>query len=96
VLRDSLIVYDDGTPRTKHVTTNIAIEVDDEAGRPSRVRTSLRCKRCPTWLCNRSSAVGITTASSGATGSGASPSVGSETDLIGDVSHHLRDSAAER
>jgi hypothetical protein len=32
MLVDSLIVYDDGTPRTKHVTTNVAIEVDDEAG----------------------------------------------------------------
>ena len=32
MLRDSLIVYDDGTPRTKHITTNIAIEVDEEAG----------------------------------------------------------------
>jgi SnoaL-like domain len=33
MLRDSLIVYDDGTPRTKHVTTNIAIEIDEEADR---------------------------------------------------------------
>jgi 3-phenylpropionate/cinnamic acid dioxygenase small subunit len=33
MLRDSLIVYDDGTPRTKHVTTNIAIEIDEKAGR---------------------------------------------------------------
>ena len=32
MLRESLIVYDDGTPRTKHVTTNLAIEVDEEAG----------------------------------------------------------------
>jgi ketosteroid isomerase-like protein len=32
MLRDNVIVYDDGTPRTKHVTTNIAIEVDEEAG----------------------------------------------------------------
>ena len=32
MLRASLIVYDDGTPRTKHVTTNIAIEIDEEAG----------------------------------------------------------------
>ena len=32
MLRDSVIVYDDGTPKTKHVTTNIAIEVDDAAG----------------------------------------------------------------
>jgi 3-phenylpropionate/cinnamic acid dioxygenase small subunit len=32
MLRESVIVYDDGTPRTKHVTTNLAIEVDEEAG----------------------------------------------------------------
>jgi 3-phenylpropionate/cinnamic acid dioxygenase small subunit len=32
LLRDSVIIYDDGTPRTKHVTTNLAIEVDEEAG----------------------------------------------------------------
>ena len=32
MLRDNVIVYDDGTPRTKHVTTNVAIEVDDDAG----------------------------------------------------------------
>jgi len=25
-------LYDDGTPHTKHVTTNVAVEVDDEAG----------------------------------------------------------------
>ena len=32
MLQDSVMVYDDGTPRTKHVTTNVAIEVDEEAG----------------------------------------------------------------
>jgi 3-phenylpropionate/cinnamic acid dioxygenase small subunit len=31
MLRDNLITYEDGTPRTKHVTTNVAIEVDEEA-----------------------------------------------------------------
>jgi 3-phenylpropionate/cinnamic acid dioxygenase small subunit len=25
-------LYDDGTPRTRHTTTNVAIETDDEAG----------------------------------------------------------------
>ena len=29
---DMLIVYDDGTPRTRHVTTNIVIDADEEAG----------------------------------------------------------------
>ncbi|WP_336054544.1 nuclear transport factor 2 family protein [Streptomyces sp. CA2R101] len=31
MFRDTLIVYADGTPRTQHVTTNIAIEVDEQA-----------------------------------------------------------------
>ncbi|MFC9624470.1 nuclear transport factor 2 family protein [Streptomyces sp. NPDC056930] len=33
MLRDSVICYEDGTPRTHHVTTNIAVDVDEEAGR---------------------------------------------------------------
>jgi 3-phenylpropionate/cinnamic acid dioxygenase small subunit len=32
MLRDNVIVYDDRTPRTKHITTNLAIEVDEEGG----------------------------------------------------------------
>jgi hypothetical protein len=32
MFRNMLIVYDDGTPRTKHVTTNIIIDADEEAG----------------------------------------------------------------
>jgi 3-phenylpropionate/cinnamic acid dioxygenase small subunit len=33
MLRDNVIVYDDGTPRTKHITTNLAIDVDEEDGK---------------------------------------------------------------
>jgi hypothetical protein len=32
MLCDNVVVYADGTPRTKHVTTNLAIEVDEAAG----------------------------------------------------------------
>src|ERR1700689_573566 len=32
LFQDMVIRYDDGTPRTKHVTTNIAIDVDEEGG----------------------------------------------------------------
>jgi 3-phenylpropionate/cinnamic acid dioxygenase small subunit len=32
MFQDMLIVYDDGTPRTKHVTTNVIIEAEEEAG----------------------------------------------------------------
>jgi ketosteroid isomerase-like protein len=31
MLRDNVIVYDDGTPRTKHVTTNIALRASGRA-----------------------------------------------------------------
>ena len=33
--RSGIILYEDGTPRTKHVITNPIIEVDEEAGRGS-------------------------------------------------------------
>jgi 3-phenylpropionate/cinnamic acid dioxygenase small subunit len=32
MFQETLIVYADGTPRTQHVTTNVAIEVDEQAG----------------------------------------------------------------
>ena len=32
LFRSTVHVYEDGTPRTKHVTTNIHVEVDDAAG----------------------------------------------------------------
>ena len=32
IFRAMVRVYDDGTPRTKHVTTNIQIDVDDASG----------------------------------------------------------------
>lgn len=32
MFHDTLIVYADGTPRTQHVTTNVAVEVDEDAG----------------------------------------------------------------
>jgi hypothetical protein len=32
MLQDAIVKYDDGRPRTKHLTTNCAIEVDEAAG----------------------------------------------------------------
>ncbi|MEU7090156.1 nuclear transport factor 2 family protein [Streptomyces achromogenes] len=32
MFRDTLIVHADGTPRTQHVTSDIAIEVEEQAG----------------------------------------------------------------
>jgi 3-phenylpropionate/cinnamic acid dioxygenase small subunit len=33
VMRRLVVLHDDGTPRTKHVTTNLVIDVDEAAGR---------------------------------------------------------------
>ena len=38
LLRDFVVLHEDGTPRTKHVTTNLAIELDEDAGE-ARVRS---------------------------------------------------------
>jgi 3-phenylpropionate/cinnamic acid dioxygenase small subunit len=32
MLRDTVIRYEDGTPRTHHATTNIAVDIDEENG----------------------------------------------------------------
>ena len=32
IWRDFIVIYDDGTPRTKHVITNPVVHVDDDAG----------------------------------------------------------------
>ncbi|MEE4545835.1 nuclear transport factor 2 family protein [Streptomyces sp. V4-01] len=32
MFHDTVIVHGDGTPRTQHVTTNVAVEVDERAG----------------------------------------------------------------
>ncbi|MFF2075888.1 nuclear transport factor 2 family protein [Kitasatospora sp. NPDC058162] len=32
MFRETVIVHEDGTPRTQHVTTNLAVEVDEQAG----------------------------------------------------------------
>jgi len=32
MLRENVIIYQDGTPRTQHITTNLVIEVDEPAG----------------------------------------------------------------
>ncbi|MFD9793471.1 nuclear transport factor 2 family protein [Streptomyces sp. NPDC059070] len=32
MFQDTVILYADGTPRTQHVTTNIVIDVDEQAG----------------------------------------------------------------
>ena len=69
--------YEDGTPRTKHVMTNVIVDVDDEvgpagAGRPRAGPTSPSCRPCrASWPCSRSSPAATATATSWWTAIGA-------------------------
>ena len=72
--------YEDGTPRTKHVMTNVMVDVDDEGGpragagaeRPRAGPTSPCSRPCrASWRCSRSSPVATATATSWWTAIGA-------------------------
>jgi hypothetical protein len=71
MLRDRLIVYDDGTPRTKHSRPMSRSRSTSPPGRRGRGRTSLSCRPRPIWHFSRSSAVATTIVSSAAKGDGA-------------------------
>ena len=71
MLVENVIVYDDGTPRTKHVTTNLGIEVDDAVGTAISRSYFTALQALPDLPLQPSSAGGTTTVSSGVTGSGA-------------------------
>ena len=96
MLRDSLIVYDDGTPRTKHVTTNVSIEVDEEAG--------TAVSRCYFTALQALPDLALQPIVSGRYQDRFERRDGRwrfverrvRTDLVGDVSRHLRHAAADR
>ena len=68
----------DGSPRTKHLVTNVVLDIDEAArhARPPARRTSC-CSRWAPDRCSRSSPAATTTPSSATTGAGASRSVAS-------------------
>jgi 3-phenylpropionate/cinnamic acid dioxygenase small subunit len=95
MLRDSVIVYDDGTPRTKHITTNVAIEIDEESGTAVSRSYFTALQALPDL-----------TLQPIVSGRYEDRFVGRDdrwhfverrvrTDLVGDVSHHLRQAAAD-
>ena len=96
MLRDNVIVYDDGTPRTRHVTTNLAIELDEEAG--------TAVSRAYFTALQALADLPLQPIVSGRYYDRFERRDGQwrfverrvRTDLVGDVSHHLRSSASER
>jgi len=87
---DYVIRYEDGTPRTKHVTTNLAIEVDEENGTAVSRSYFVVLQALPD--------LPLQTIASGRyhdrfhrrAGTWAFAERRVHLDLIGDVSHHLR------
>ncbi|GAB2997046.1 nuclear transport factor 2 family protein [Amycolatopsis acidiphila] len=90
MLRETVIVYDDGTPRTKHVTTNVQIEVDERAGTATARAYFTVLQALPE--------LPLRPVAGGRYADGFERHDGSwrfterevRVDLVGDVSHHLR------
>jgi 3-phenylpropionate/cinnamic acid dioxygenase small subunit len=95
MLRDNVIVYADGTPRTKHLITNVAIEVDEESATATARSYFTALQPLP--------GLGLQPIVSGRYYDRFERHEGRwrflerrvRTDLVGDTSHHLRRPAAD-
>ena len=96
MLRDNLIVYDDGTPRTKHVTTNVAIEVDEEAGTAVSRSYFTALQALPDLALQPIVSGRYHDRFERRDGRWRFVERRVRTDLVGDASRHLRHAAAER
>jgi len=96
MLRDSVIVYDDGTPRTKHVTTNVAIEVDEEAGTAVSRSYFTALQALPDLALQPIVSGRYQDRFERRDGQWQFVERRVRTDLVGDVSRHLRHAAADR
>ena len=96
LLRDSLIVYDDGTPRTKHVTTNVAIEVNEEAGTAVSRSYFTALQALPDLALQPIVSGRYQDRFERREGQWRFAERRVQTDLVGDVSRHLRQAAADR
>ena len=96
MLRDSLIVYDDGTPRTKHLTTNLAIEIDEEAGRADSRSYFTVLQALPEVALQPIVSGRYQDRFAHRDGRWCFVERRVRTDLVGDVSRHLRAAAADQ
>jgi ketosteroid isomerase-like protein len=87
-------VYDDGTPRTKHVTTNISVEVDEAAGTATSRSYVTVLQALPDLPLQPIVAGRYRDRFQRLDGTWAFVERRFTTDLVGDVSRHLRGGAA--
>jgi 3-phenylpropionate/cinnamic acid dioxygenase small subunit len=96
MLRDNLIVYDDGTPRTKHVISNVVIEVDEQ-GSTALSRSYLTVLQAVSELTLQPIVCGrYYDRFERRGGQWRFVERRIRTDLVGDVSRHLRRSATDQ
>ena len=96
MLRDNVIIYDDGTPRTKHVTTNLAIEVDEEAGTAFSRSYFTALQALPDLALQPTASGRYHDRFERRDGQWRFVERRVRTDLVGNVSRHLRRSAADQ
>lgn len=88
MLRDTVIVYEDGTPRTKHVTTNIALEVSGDTASGRAYFTVLQA--APGLPLQTIAAGRYADSFTRAAGGWRFTERRATVDLVGNVGHHLR------
>jgi SnoaL-like domain len=93
MLRDNVIVYDDGTPRTKHVTTNLAIEVNEGMAKSRSYFTVFQA--LPELVLQPIVSGRYHDRFERGDGQWRFAERRVRTDLVGDVSHHLRLAAVD-
>ncbi len=96
MLRDRVIVYDDGTPRTKHVTTNLIIEVHEETGTAVSRSYFTALQALPDLPLQPIVSGRYHDRFERSDGHWRFVERRVRTDLVGDVSRHLRHAAADR
>ncbi len=88
MLQSTVIRYDDGTPRTKHVTTNVSISVTGETAESRAYFTVLQA--VPGFPLQTIAAGSYQDTFSLVSGTWQFTERRATVDLVGDVSHHLR------
>ena len=96
MLTDNVIVYDDGTPRTKHVTTNLAVEVDEAAGTAVSRSYFTALQALPDLALQPIVSGRYYDRFERRDGQWRFVERRVRTDLVGDVSRHLRDPASDQ
>ncbi|MEU8994718.1 nuclear transport factor 2 family protein [Streptomyces caniferus] len=94
MFRDTLIVYSDGTPRTHHVTSNLAIEVDEQAGTAVSRSYVTVMQALPELPLQPIAGGRYHDRFERRNGRWCFPERRVRINLVGDVSHHLRQAAA--